>query len=153
MIRAAAIAVFLLGCSSGSGQSDPATRRADANTLERALAEDHSSNALTEVDNAVVDRRPVLAAELIRSGALPALERARAAVAATVTRTPEGNTVRSALLSAYDEQVRTLTNYARVLERGEVEDMQLLEAVHHQRVAVQGMERAHEQLDRLGAAE
>lgn len=153
MIRAFAFVLLLVGCSSGSTRSDPASRQHDARLLEAALREDHSSNPLTEVDNAVVDRRPVLAAELIRTGALPALERARAAVAASTTRTPEGNAVRTQLLNAYDEHARTLTNYARALERGEVEDMQLLEAVHHERVAVQNMERAHEQLERLSAAE
>ncbi|MBK8173657.1 MAG: hypothetical protein IPK60_25420 [Sandaracinaceae bacterium] len=147
------LCLALAACASGHEGSEPQQQRADARTLRAALAHDRSQGPLHDADNAVQDRRPVLAAELIRNGGLPAIARARAAVADASTRTPEGNAARSRLLAAYDEHTRTLDAYAHVLERGEVEDIALLEAVHNERVAQQNTDQAIEGVGRLEQAQ
>lgn len=144
---------LLVACSSGPTRSEPAQLRADGRALRSALSNDHSEGPLHDVDNAITDRRPVLGAELIRSAAIPAVQRARAGVAAATTHTPEGNAARAALLEAYDQHLRTLNSYALVLDRGEVEDIQLLEAVHNERESEQAMDHARDGVERLEQAQ
>lgn len=153
MIRFFFACALLVACSTGPTRSEPSQVRADGRALRSALSSDNSEGPLHDVDNAITDRRPVLGAELIRTAATPAVQRARAALAAATTHTPEGNAVRAALLAAYDQHLRTLNSYALVLDRGEVEDIQLLEAVHNERESEQAMIRALEGVERLELAQ
>ncbi len=81
------------------------------------------------------DRRPVRAAEIMRGSALPAVRRQLERVGALGLRTAEGRALQERAARAYRKRMEAIERYAAALERGEVEDTALLQAVRAHREA------------------
>lgn len=128
---------FLLACGHGDGRSDEIAIRADADKLGEAMSRDPATRALGEVDGFIQDRRPVLAAQTIESGALPAVRRHIAIIEGLSLATPEVQAAQQQARRAYRHRESAITAWAHVLARGEVEDADLLAAIHDERMAEQ----------------
>jgi hypothetical protein len=130
-----ALAAALIGCGDDAAPGPPPELRDDARLLAEVLADDDTPQALVEVDDAILDRLPVRAAELLESGAIPAARRVAERVEAAEVRTVEGRQVRSRVLSASRARVEALEAYRDALRRGDVEDLRLAATLRAQREA------------------
>lgn len=126
------------GCDRSAGPS--ADLVADATDLQRAVTNDRELAALVEVEDAVADDLPVRAAELLRIGAIPAARRHVTEVAELTMRTAEGRRHHRRAMSLLDKRVDSLQLYHDALERGLIEDVQLLEAIRAQREAEEAID-------------
>ena len=132
----AMLAAMLAACGAeGLPSSDPRALRSDGEALTRLLASDPAQPVLDELDGMIEDRLPVRAAGHIRTAALPAVRRQRERVGAAALRTAEGRALQERAVRACRRRADSLEAYAAALERGEVEDAQLLGAVRSHRAA------------------
>ena len=120
---------------SGPPPTDPRLLRADSDALVATVARDPAPQILTEADGMIDDRRPVRAAEILRTAALPAVRRQLERVGALELRTGEGRALQERAGRAYRRRAAAIERYAAALERGQLEDEALLEAVHAHRDA------------------
>jgi hypothetical protein len=126
------------GCgAAGDEGPDPAALRADRLVLDAVLSRDGSRGVLREVDEAVEDRLPVRAAEMLRGAAVPAVRRLRVAIEAETLRTEAGRAMRARAVEVLEARAQAMERYADALARGEVEDERLLAALHAHRLAEQ----------------
>ncbi|MFO0709203.1 MAG: hypothetical protein U0353_05155 [Sandaracinus sp.] len=120
------------GCSSGT--ETPVAREdqdADVRALANQILEDPARLPLDEVDEAIRDERPVLAADLIAQGAQPATERQIAALRALEMTSSEGRRLRSRCVRLYRDRLEALESLRVALSRGiGMEDEQLVTAMH-----------------------
>lgn len=117
--------------------TDPGLLRADAALLTASIGRDPAPQILGEADGMIEDRRPVRAAEIMRTAALPAVRRQLARVAALALRTAEGRALQERAGRAYRRRAAAIERYAAALARGELEDEVLLDAVRAHREAEQ----------------
>jgi hypothetical protein len=120
---------------SGPPPVDPALVRIDAAALTAAVARDPAPQILGEADGMIDDRRPVRAAEVLRTAALPAVRRQLERVAALQLRTAEGRALQERAGRAYRRRSAAIERYAAALARGEIEDDELLASVRAHREA------------------
>jgi hypothetical protein len=103
--------------------------------LQARVAQDTCPGALEDVDLAVEDDKPVLAARLLRSAGIPAAARQVARMQGSEVHTSEGGALRQEAVTLYDARRTALVAYADVLERGVMEDLALVMALDGQRRA------------------
>jgi len=126
-----AIALSVLACGSGETAPTREDLEADARLLANALLEDPSRLPLEEVDEAIRDDRPVLAADLIAQGATPATERQISILTGLAMSSAEGRRLRSRCVRLHRDRLRALEGMREALSRGiGHEDDQLLDAMH-----------------------
>jgi hypothetical protein len=129
-------AIGLYACGDDdAAQPPPADLREDARAIAEILADDPTPAALVEVDDAILDDLPVRAAEMLESGAIPAARRQVEAAEALDLGTPDGRQLRNRVVTAMRARVHALEAYRDALARGEVEDLQLAQALREQRAA------------------
>ncbi len=142
--------VVLGACSSGEDPAARADLEADVRALELTLAEDPATLPLHEVDEAIRDDRPVLAADLILQSAIPATERQIHALEAVRVTSPEGRRLRTRSIRLHRDRIRALQGMRAALARGTGhEDDQLLSAMHADADAQVAIVRFHEELGRI----
>lgn len=107
----------------------------DVVALQALVADDTCPGAMEDVDRAVDEDKPVLAARLLRSGAIPAAARQVRRFRDATVSTPEGRRLRDDGVTAYDRRRVALVAYADALERGLMEDLTLVMALEGQRRA------------------
>lgn len=123
-------AVLALACGSEPAPGVPEDLEADARALADAILEDPARLPLEEVDEAIRDDRPVLAADLIAQGATPATERQIALLSALPMTSGEGRRLRSRCVRLHRDRLRALEGMREALSRGiGHEDDQLLDAM------------------------
>jgi hypothetical protein len=147
----AALASALFACSPGAEQAAPAEDlQADVRALQGVLADDPATLPLREVDEAIRDDRPVLAADLIRQGAIPATERQIRALEALRPTSAEGRRLRSRCVRLHRDRLRALGTLETALSRGiGHEDDQLLDAMHADAQAQLALVRLNDELGRI----
>jgi hypothetical protein len=150
-----ALAVLCVALDVGCGPSappstDPRLLRADSAALTNAIARDPAPQILAEADGMIDDRRPVRAAEILRTSALPAIRRHLERVGALTLRTAEGRALQERGARAYRRRLTAIEAYAAALERGELEDETLLEAVRAHRLAEEEVLAVIEAAQQLG---
>lgn len=122
----------LPGCGS---EAEPTTApedlEADVRALANQLLEDPARLPLEEVDEAIRDERPVLAADLIAQGARPGTERQIELLRALRMTSAEGRRFRSRAVRLHRQRLEALAALGAALSRGiGQEDEQLVEAMH-----------------------
>lgn len=138
VLPAALLLTSLLSAACGSSEpdgTDPRVLRADGATLTAAIARDPAPQILGEADGMIDDRKPVRAAEVMRTAAVPAVRRQIERVGALQPRSVEGRALQERTLRAYRTRLRAIEQYAAALARGELEDETLLLAVRAHRLA------------------
>lgn len=137
----------LLACGDDDGPEPPAADLIDdVVALQRVIGDDIATGPLEEVDEMVSEDRPVAAADLLRTGAIPAARRHLDRVKAVEPGTAEGRRLHQALVEAYEARMSSLEQYATVLDRGMVEDLALVEALGAQRAATEAVIAVDDQL-------
>lgn len=127
------------GASGGEVPESPRALVAAVESLQRLLTADPALGALAEVDRAINEDKPVLAAQLLDAGVVPAtrsqIERIRE------LELPPGRArgLQDEAVTLYEARLASLELYARALERGMVEDLDLLTAISAQREAEQAI--------------
>ncbi|GAB4209878.1 MAG: hypothetical protein OHK0013_29820 [Sandaracinaceae bacterium] len=146
----AVLGVLLVACSSGAEAPAPADLQADVRALQNVLGQDPATLPLREVDEAIRDDRPVLAADLIRRGAVPATERQIRAIEALRMTSAEGRRLRSRCVRLHRDRLRALASLEAALSRGiGHEDEQLLDAMHADAEVQVALVRLHDELGRI----
>lgn len=144
----AASAALCAGCEDEPEGPPPGAAR-EAAALRRILDEDPALGPIEDVDGAVDEDRPVLAAERIALGALPAARRQVERVERADIRTAEVRAIQAEAVEAYRHRVEALESYRAVLARGTVEDLALHDALRAQRVAGEELVAVYEKLDAI----
>jgi len=156
LIRTAALTLALLHAALGCGNDTPEGPSSELVGDARALLEmvmgDPATAALADVDRTVEDGRPVRAAELLRAGGIPAARAQVERCGDAAATSPEGRTLRRRAMRAYEARVAALELYAAALERGPVEDTQLVDALAAQRRADEDLLAVHRRLEELVAS-
>lgn len=124
-----------LACGPKSEEGPSNDLRAEVRALETILADDLVLLAVRDADDAVAEDLPVRAAGLLRDGAIPAARRQAEQVRAADVTTPEGLALRDEAARALDARTAALEQYADVLARGLLEDLELAMALRAQREA------------------
>ncbi len=136
--RVLVLAALALVPASGAGCSGeaeapavPEDLQADVRALANQLLEDPARLPLEEVDEAIRDERPVLAADLIAQGARPATERQIELLRALPMTSADGRRFRSRAVRLHRQRLEALAALGAALSRGiGQEDEQLVEAMH-----------------------
>lgn len=121
---------------SGCGEEAPPAAvaedvQADVRVLLDAVLQDVARLPLQEVDEAIRDERPVLAADLIEQGAKPATERQIERLRALPLTSAEGRRLRARAVRLFRARLDALEHLRVALARGiGQEDGQLLDAMH-----------------------
>lgn len=121
---------------------------ADATGLQVVLGSDQASVALGDVDRAIAEERPYLAAERLSQGAIPAAHRQIERVRETEVRSARGRDLKERLTQAYRLRLAALETYRDVLGRGE-QGMDLAEALRAQRNAEEAIIAIHDALEAI----
>lgn len=133
-----------------TAQAVPENVQADVGALARQILEDPAQLSLQEVDGAIRDERPVLAADLIAQGARPATERQIALLRALSMSSAEGRRLRARAVRLYRDRLAALDALAAALSRGiGQEDEQLLAAMHADAEAQVAIVALQAELDRI----
>lgn len=134
--QAALTVLFVVACGSTAEPTGPTTsERDDVDTVLAALTQDQAILVLGEADRFVADDLPARAGEMLESAALPAMRRHVAEVEALSVGTDLGRRLKTSALEKLRARVTSTAAYARVLRRGLVEDLALVEASAAQREA------------------
>ncbi len=131
---AIALAGLMVACEEEAAGPAPAVVD-EANALRLVIVQDPAQGPLQEVERAMTQRRPVLAAQLLRTGAIPAARRQVERVEATRVREAALVAARRRTLAAYRDRVAALERYERVLVRGGTDDAELAASLHDQSAA------------------
>ena len=123
--------------------------REDAVELQAVMGADPTPGVLEDVDRAVRQERPVLAAQLLQRGGIPAARRQTAAARGADVSTKKGRELRRALSRAYAMRADALVSYARALERGVMYDDALVAALRAQREANEAILAVDTQLEQV----
>lgn len=153
MARWALIAALAVAPACSSGAATPTAPEApaeatvaDVRALFVVLDDDPALPLLEDVDAAIAENRPVLAADLIGRAAVPAVREHVDAIAQVATTSAEGRTFRERAVRAYRARITALEGLARLLARAEGESVELLEAMHAESRAEVAILRLHEEL-------
>ncbi|MCZ7684365.1 MAG: hypothetical protein M5U28_38575 [Sandaracinaceae bacterium] len=107
---------------------------ADVHALRGLMIDDPAERPLGEVERVAPDR-PVLAARMLATGALPAARRQVTRVREATMTTPEGRSLARRLARAYEQRVRGLEAWHGYLEDGAIDESQHLESLTTRRQA------------------
>lgn len=133
-IATALIALHLMvACSSGNETpaGPSADTQAEVRAIQQVLDDPTALGALTDVDEAIRDDRPALAADLIARGAMPETERQIHVLETLSIETPEGRRLRTQAIRLHRDRLRALTLMQTAFARGTGhEDEQWMEAIH-----------------------
>lgn len=121
-VRSVLLAALLAAACDAAPVGPTPGVRADLGRLHAIIDADPATEPLELVDRRIDDERPVHAAEMLRTTAIPAAERQVAAVRAAATTTDEGRALARRLVAAYEERVRALDAWRIVLEGGAAAD-------------------------------
>jgi len=136
-VRRALLASCLcvVACGGGETSGPAATVVDDVIALQAAVAADTCPSAMEDIDRSVDEDKPVLAARLLRSAGVPSAARQVQRVRDVTTHTAQGDALKQEGARLYDARRAALVLYGDALERGVVEDMQLIMALEAQRQA------------------
>lgn len=150
--RALVIGLLLVACGE---DGPPPGLVADVTRLDELVAADPALDPIDSAE-AIEDDRPVHAARLVRTAAIPAAERQVAAFDEVETTTPRGRSFARRLRRAYQDRLDALHTWRDVLEQGVSVDPvdsldairarreaqeELLQAVEAMRAAIPGLDR------------
>jgi hypothetical protein len=125
----AVIAALLVACG-----EDDATRPSDLSAESVAIAavidDDRCGPAIDDAMHAMDTERPVMAAGILGSTALPAARQQLGRVEAIEAGSAEARTLRSRAVRIHRARIAALEALRDALARGPVEDEQLLDAIH-----------------------
>lgn len=133
LLAAVMLSSMACGSSEPTGPAAPVVN--DVTALQETVAADTCPSAVEDVDREVDDDKPVAAAGLLRGAAIPAAARQVERVRALTLHTADGRTLQAEVVRLYDARRAALVLYADALERGVMEDMQLIMALDAQRQA------------------
>lgn len=128
-----ALALIAIGCD-GAPDGPTPELKADVAELRRIVREDPAEAPIAEVER-VAGGRPVLGAQLLASGAIPAARRQVALVRGATMTTEEGRGFARRIAEAYEQRLRGLERWHRYLEDAATDDAALLEAMTELRQA------------------
>lgn len=152
-LATALIALHLaVACSSGTDRpaGPSADTQAEARAIQQVLADVTVAGALTDVDEAIRDDRPALAADLIARGAMPETERQIRVLETLSIETPEGRRLRTQAIRLHRDRLRALTLMQAAFARGTGhEDDQWMQAIHADSEAQVALVDFDEELARL----
>jgi hypothetical protein len=153
-MRAALVCALLFGCGDDDGAPELPSSDvlADVRALQDALADDTATRALEDVDD-VAETLPVRAADMLTSGVIPAARRQADAVEAVSVTTERGRTLKAQALGACRARVTALEEYVPLLERGRVEDYDLVANLRAQREAETALVEVLDALEAIHPAE
>jgi hypothetical protein len=145
MLWCAALALVLAACE----EEGPAPEvLSDADVLRQLIVDDPAERSLVEVDRVAPDR-PVRAARLLATGAIPAAQRQVERVREAELASAEGRALQARLVAAYEQRARGLEQWRQYLEEAATDDVQLLEAttsLRQAQVAVLAVDRDVDEL-------
>jgi hypothetical protein len=148
-LAVAGLAAAGLACGGSEGVGANASLEGDVSVLQQILGDDRARAVLREVDEAVRDERPVMAASLI-DVAIPQVERQAERFERAPVQTPEGRRLRMRAVRVHRALVRALALYRDALARGiGVEDETLLDALEAMREAELDRLRLYDELVRI----
>ncbi len=148
---ALSVILLTLGVACGCNRkNDSAKERAERHSIIAVIDRDQAYRSLREADEFVLDKRPILAAELLIAAAIPATNRVADDLDRLSLETGAGRTARARLAACYRARSRALAGYAQVLSRGNVEDLILVRALDAQRRADQDLQSELLSLSQLG---
>lgn len=137
----------LVGCSGEPEGPSPAVIE-DVDRLRLVMIEDPAQQVLAEVDR-VADDRPVLGAQMLRTGGIPAARRQVAAVERVRVDTEIGQRTQRELRAAYDARLSALQDYEQVLAAAASDDEALLHALHAMSEADRQLLAVHDAMEAL----
>ena len=145
----ASLASSALGCG-GEPEGPAPALRDDLGVLHAILDADPAIEPLARVEQRLADERPVHAAELLESTAIPAAARQVAALEEARMTTDEGRDFQRRLVAAYRQRASALETYREALAGGVTQDpLVVIDAVRELRraeVALAGVVRAMDAL-------
>ena len=144
----AAVAV-VPGCTSSDaspGRGAVVTVDDDVEAIRRVLADDPAEGAIREAERVSRDR-PVMAARMMREGAIPAATRQQRALEELDVETVAGRRLLRQAVDANRARVEALQGLAETLARGVDEDLELVEALSAHRHAAEAIVAVHDALD------
>lgn len=143
-------ASLFAGCSSGEAPPTAEDLEADVRALQATLGDDPATLPLREVDEAIRDDRPVLAADLILQGAVPATRRQIEALEGLRITSNEGRRLRTRCVRLHRDRLRGLEAMRAALSRGiGHEDDQLLDAMRADAEAQMAIVEFQDELGRI----
>ena len=150
-IAIALVALHLVACSSGETPVGPsADTQAEVRAMQQVLEDPTVLSALTDVDEAIRDDRPALAADLIARGAMPETERQIRSLELLSIETPEGRRFRTQAIRLHRDRLRALSLMQAAFARGTGhEDDAWLEAIHADSEAQVALVHFEEELSRI----
>jgi hypothetical protein len=141
------LASLSVACSGGGPPVAPVDERNDVERLQNALTEDPAQLVLEEIDQAIATDRPVMAADLIDTSAIPAVRRHVDSVQALDMSTSSGRTYRSRAVRLLRHRLTALEHWRDALARGVGhEDETLLSAIHENAEAEHELFELHREL-------
>jgi len=143
------VALFACACKTGPTPEEQRAIEGDVRALQDAMGADATPNSLAEVDRAVAEDKPVLAATLLANGAIPAARQQVSAIEAITVQSDRGAKLRTEALRVYRRREAALEVYRRALERGVVEDESLVHALHAQRTAEEALVALDRKLEKI----
>lgn len=140
-----------VACSSGEAPPGPSPdTQAEVRAIQQVLEDVTALGALTEVDEALRDDRPALAADLIARGAMPETQRQIHVLEMLPIETPEGRRFRTQAIRLHRDRLRALTLMQAAFARGTGhEDDQFMDAIHADSEAQVALVHFEEELARI----
>ncbi|MDQ3035956.1 MAG: hypothetical protein M3Y87_26365 [Myxococcota bacterium] len=130
VLAVGALGLVASGCSGDGGAEGVASLERDALALQEVLATDPARAVLREIEQAVDTERPVMAAEMIDRGGLPAVHRQIERFQQATMTTREGRALRTRAVRIHRARAAALELYRDALARGiGTEDESLLVAM------------------------
>jgi len=150
-IACALVALHLAACSSGEAPAGPsAGTQAEVRAIQQVLEDPTVLSALTEVDEAIRDDRPALAADLIARGVVPETERQIRTLETLSIDTPEGRRFRTQAIRLHRDRLRALNLMQAAFVRGTGhEDDAWMDAIHADSEAQVALVHFEEELARI----
>ncbi len=149
-VAALGVTAFLVACA-GSPSGVSASLEEDVTRLQQVLGEDPARAVLADVDQALDEERPVMAAELIADAAIPALRRQVEALSRVRATTPEGRRLQSRAVRVHRARMAALAVYGETLAPGVTADNDeaVLGAMRGFREAEMELLQLHDELARI----
>jgi hypothetical protein len=124
-----AIAAMLVACGDDEA-ARPADLAAEAVAIAAVIDDDRCGPAIDDAMHAMDTERPVMAAGILGSTALPAARQQLGRIEAVEAGSPEARTLRARAVRVHRARIAALEGLRDALARGPVEDDVLLDAIH-----------------------